>query len=95
MVEGISPLDESPYELFNSTFKARYLHMSKRSVTRMDAIVFSLEQMQTNTCWEMFCEGNNFSTSVSSEKALRIEKKGSFLIISPRSVVLRDIGLEL
>lgn len=56
--------------------------MSKRHALRLDAMVFSLNRLQTNAPWHMSCSRNTFSTSVSNKVALSIVKDGSYFVKS-------------
>lgn len=93
-LEDISALDASPYKPSNTVFRAASCHVSKRRAARMDEMVFGLYLMQTNALWERSCRRNKFSTRVSNQKALRIEKDGSHLVRSFWSTSLGNIRSE-
>lgn len=49
---SISALDMWPYEHFNTNINAAYRHTSKRLATRMNEMVYGLNQTQTDAPWE-------------------------------------------
>lgn len=53
---GISALDPPPYKPFNTRIKAVYCQMLIRRATRLDEMVFGVNQTQNNALLETLCE---------------------------------------
>lgn len=57
---GITAFDPSPHEQCNTSNEAVHRHTSKERATRLDEIMFGLEQMENSVLWEMSCGENKF-----------------------------------
>lgn len=80
---------------FNTSIKASYRHKPKERTTPKGEKVFVLDKLENNAPQAMSCGRKNFSTSVSIEKAPRIEKDGNHLIRSSWSVRHLNLWFEL